>query len=205
MRLLRYLFALALLLTTAGMAQEKPYIPDYFPAPLGAEWHYKLTTNMGQNMDIKTVVAERTDASKVGYNIVQKSYVPQESINYYLKKPGWVMTLKTEMPASNYSADYVEDKPDLMNPLKTGATWDYKGKMGGQDWVQSWKVVGPEKVTVPAGTFEAMKVESTSEVSASKTDYTFWYVDRVGTVRVTTKVSGMTTDMQLVKYVFPKN
>ena len=204
MRFIRLLLTLSLLMSVAGTAQEKPYVPDYFPSPLGAEWNYKLTSSMGQNMDIRTVVAERTDAAKVGYNVVQKTYMPQESINYYFKKPGWVLTLKTEMPASNYIADFVEDKPDLMNPLKVGATWDYKGKMSGQDWTQTWKVAGAEKVTVPAGTFDAMKLESTSEVSGSKTNYVFWYVDRIGLVRVTTEVSGMTTDMQLVKYSFPK-
>ena len=187
------------------MAQEK-YVPDYFPSPVGAEWHYKLTSSAGTNMDIKTVVTEHADAAKVGYNIVQKSYLPQESVNYYLKADGVVYACKTEMPASNYSADFVEDKPDLQyyTGLAAGHTWDYKGKMGAQDWTQSWKVVGPEKVKVPAGEFDAIKVESTSEVAGSTTEYTFWYVDRVGPVRIVTKVSGMTNDMVLVKYSFPK-
>jgi hypothetical protein len=203
MRYLKLIALICVLLSSAAVAKEE-YVPDYFPAPLGAEWYYKLTSSAGMTMDIKNVVSQRTDASEVGYNIVIDSFVPQKSISYYLKKPGWAMILKTEMPASNYTADYVEDLPHLMNPLKTGATWDYKGKMGGQDMTQSWKVIGAEKVTVPAGEFNAIKVESTSTISGSTTEYTFWYVDRVGAVRVLTKVAGMTNDMVLVKYAFPK-
>lgn len=205
MRYLRSILCLAILLCGVASADDK-YIPDYWPAPVGAEWHYKLESSAGMNLDIKTVVTEHADASKVGYNVVQKTYMPQESINYYLKTDGVVYSCKTEMPASNYSADYEKDKPDLQyyTGLKAGHTWNYTGKVGGQEWKQDWTVVGPEEVKVPAGDFKAVKITSTSTVSGSTTEYTFWYVDRVGAVRIITKVSGMTNDMKLVKYSFPK-
>jgi hypothetical protein len=205
MRYLKLISCIFLLLSGVSLA-EKEYVPDYFPAPVGAEWHYKLTSTAGMSMDIKTVISEHADASKVGYNIVQKNYMPQESINYFHKTDGVVYSCKTEMPASNYSADFVEDKPDLQyyTGLAKGHTWKYAGKMGGQDWTQDWTVVGPEKVTVPAGTFDAIKVESSSTVAGSTTEYVIWYVDRIGSVKVVTKASGMTNDMVLVKYSFPK-
>lgn len=204
MRILQLVVCFVLIMQASVLAQGKDYVPDYFPAPKGGEWHYDLTTSAGHKMQIKTVITERTDASKLGYNIVQTSYTPQESVSYYFKKPGWVILLKTDMPSASYSADYVEDKNELMNPLKVGATWDYKGKMGGQDWVQTWKVVGTEEVVVPAGTYTAVKVESVSEVSNSKTEYTYWWVDQVGMVRVLTKVSGTSNDMVLTKLMLPK-
>ena len=58
MRYLKLIACLFALLSGVSFAQEK-YVPDYFPAPLGAEWHYKLTSTAGMNMEIKTVIAER--------------------------------------------------------------------------------------------------------------------------------------------------
>lgn len=205
----RFVLLTLAVLALSLSAQAKPeYVPDYFPAPLGAEWHYELKSSAGYNLKLKNVVSERTDAAKAGYNILISSFSPQESKTYYLKKPGWVFALKTEMPASSYAIDYVADKEEIMNPLKVGATWEYKGKgvssTGEQDWVQSWKVEGVEDVTVPAGTYKAVKVTSTSNVAGNVTKYTFWYVDRVGAVRVLTEVSGMTNDMLLTKVSMPK-
>jgi len=196
-------------LSSLALAQKKPYVPDYFPAAMGTEWHYDLKSSGGYALKLKTVVTERADASKTGYNVVQTSYVNgSETLNYFLKKSGWVDILKTEMPASNYSMDFVEDKKDLMNPLKVGASWDYKGKAvsgsGTQVWEQTWNVVGVEDVTVPAGSYKAVKVTSTSTVDGNETKYTYWYVDRVGAVRVVTEVAGMTNDMVLTKFVVPK-
>lgn len=208
MRKLSILLILFVALSSAGLAQKKPYVPDYFPAQLGMEWEYKISTSSGYNMDMRTVVTERPDASKTGYNVVTTSYTPQESKNYYLKKPGWVMALKTEIPASNYTLDYVEDKNEIMNPLKVGATWEYKGKAvastGEQDWEQSWKVEKVDEVTVPAGKYKAVKVTSVSTVSGNVTNYQMWYVDRVGVVKMITDAGGVTSTTELVKFTVPK-
>jgi hypothetical protein len=207
MRYIKILLLMVVALSATAVAQ-KPYVPDYFPSAMGTEWHYDMKSSSGYNIQLKMVVTERADASKTGYNVVRSSFVnDSETKNFYLKKPGWVYILKSETPASNYNVDYVEDKNELMNPLKIGESWKYKGKAEGsatQDWEQDWTVVGAEDVEVPAGKYKAIKVTSTSTVDGNVTKYTFWYVDRVGPVRILSEVGGMTNDMVLTKFTVPK-
>jgi len=206
MRLFPLIFIL-LALFGEVLAQQTPPPPDYFPAQVGLEWHYHITSSGGYEMDIKNVLTERTDPKETGYNVVIKSFSSQESVSYYLKQPGWVYLLETKMPQTGFTMDYVDDQKFLQNPLKVDSGWDWKGKAvtatSSQDWEQSWNVVGTESVEVPAGKFSAVKVTSESTSSGVKTKYVYWYVDKVGLVKSTTESSGQTTDMVLTKFVRP--
>ncbi len=65
---------------------------------------------------------------------------------------------------------------------------------------ESWSVGGMETVSVPAGTFEALRIDGTStmemsgfmgiSVPPSTTSQTFWYAEGVGIVRYTSSSEG---------------
>lgn len=208
MRKLALQFCLVCLLATAAWSKPE-YVPDYFPAPLGAEWHYDVTSSMGTSLKMKNVVTEVTKRAEGGYLIVITSYTPQESVNYYHKVPGWVYIDKSVTPSSNYTFDFVEDKNDLMNPLAIGKTWSYEGTGSGIAVTQDWKVEGAEEVTVPAGKYKAIKVTSNGTMGGNPTKYTFWYVDRVGCVRIETESANpagppIISTTAMTKVVFPK-
>lgn len=67
-----------------------------------------------------------------------------------------------------------------------------------------YKAVGHETVTVPAGTFQTLRVDaqSTLDMAGSKSDFTqtLWYADGVGTVK--SDVGGVAS-VGLVSYEFP--
>lgn len=208
MRILRISILLVLFLCSAVLAKPK-YVPDYFPTGMGTEWHYDLTSTSGITMKTKNVVTSVTKAEKGGWNVIITSYTPQESQNHYHKVSGWVYTDKSVSPAANYTFDFVEDKPDLMNPLVVGKGWDYKGTGSGMAVTQTWKAIAVEEVKVPAGTYKAVRVESEGEMGGNPTKYTFWYADRVGAVKIVTESANpngpaIVSTSVLTKHVVPK-
>lgn len=75
-------------------------------------------------------------------------------------------------------------------PMQVGAEWTYSARFGTQvlmDQRGSYKVVGFESLTVPAGTFDCFKVEGKAE-AAYKASYqqqvreTYWYCPKVNGV-----------------------
>jgi hypothetical protein len=83
------------------------------------------------------------------------------------------------------------------------------------DWTttvsQTWTAVGIESVTVPAGTFEALRVDG--DESAHMTGFgqdvsvtvsaTYWYAKGVGVVRYTTTSEGSSSGGDLTSYTVP--
>lgn len=201
---LRLCLLLAVLLWTATSAIAKnPPPPDYFPAPLGAEWHYDVKPDNNPTTKLRNVVTKVSPIDK-GQEIEISSFAPMESKSLYHKLAGMVYLCKVDTPSANYVLDYEADKPDLMNPLAIGKDWKYAGKGGGMDITQDWKVVGSESVQVPAGKYNAIKVVSNSTMAGTAIKYTFWYVDQVGGVKTVTEANNAKTVVELTKVVWPK-
>lgn len=196
MRKLIPILFFTLCLTFAGLAKTKKHIPDYFPVVLNGEWHF--VDNLKN--ESKNVITEVKD----GIITMTTTSAGSESKTYYKKTGGFVYILKSETPAYNYTADYEPDRNELMNPLVIGKSWEWKGTAGGMNMSQTWKAVGTEKVTVPAGTFTAVKVEADGDMAGTKPHYTYWYVDGIGSVKVVAETNGATSTTELVKYIFPK-
>ncbi len=199
MRKLLSLLFIAFSLSLSVLAKTV-HIPDYFPVAVKAEWHWEdslknKSTNVITAIDKDGVITMTT--TSMGAQTT-------ESQTYYKKADGFVYLLKSETPAYNFTADYEPDRKELMNPLAIGKSWDWTGDAGGVTTSQTWKAVGTEKVTVPAGTFNAVKVESDAEIAGTKAHYTYWYVDGVGAVKVLTESGGASTTTVLTRYSFPK-
>ena len=78
---------------------------------------------------------------------------------------------------------------------------------------ESWSAVGMETVTVPAGTFEALRVEGSENISMSgfmgmggvdvAVNSTYWYARGVGIVRYTSVAEGSSSVGELTSYTIP--
>lgn len=68
-------------------------------------------------------------------------------------------------------------------PLQAGTRWRWNGTRGPYAAEVEFVCEGEETITVPAGTFRAMRVEQKIRAAAREFSYTFWYADGVGLVQ----------------------
>ena len=192
---LRHLIALgasaSLLTATAGnFAQAQPTPPpDYYPLPTGAYWNYKTTTSMGNESEFTMTVCgpdEQADGSTLTKVEVFSTLA---FYSWYSKPSGWVkMHREASAPDSQFAYDgwYEPVKDHLKNPLGVGDTWSWEGKRPGMiatDLTETNTVEAVEEVTVPAGTFSAVKVITEGDQGGSTFKRTYWYANRVGFVK----------------------
>jgi hypothetical protein len=72
-------------------------------------------------------------------------------------------------------------------PLKTGATWNFDGKIGETKVSQRYEITGEEDTVVAGGEFHAWRVRC-EQTSPSAATIDRWFVPGTGFVKVTTKV-----------------
>lgn len=107
-------------------------------------------------------------------------------------------------PGYSWSENYTL----VMNIALEGVSIDTSTSSAG-----TWTAVGMETVSVPAGTFEAMRIEGTQNVSMSgfmgmggvdsAIRSTFWFAEGVGIVRYTSSSEGYTSVGELTAYTVP--
>jgi len=79
---------------------------------------------------------------------------------------------------------------------------------------ESWTVIGTETVSVPAGTFEALRIDGTSTTTATmsglpipipetSSNQSFWFAEGVGVVRYTSSSEGSSSNGSLTSYSIP--
>ena len=77
----------------------------------------------------------------------------------------------------------------VRTPLKTGATWNFDGRMGQTKVNQHYEVTGEENTIVAAGNFHAWRVHC-EQTSPSAATIDRWFVPGTGFVKVITKIKG---------------
>ena len=68
----------------------------------------------------------------------------------------------------------------LKFPLERGVTWKARIPFGNEVVEYSYRNLGKEKVRVPAGEFNAWKIQATGQVSGSHFSQVSWYSARTG-------------------------
>ncbi|HKO97645.1 MAG TPA: hypothetical protein VJU86_11670 [Pyrinomonadaceae bacterium] len=197
-------FALALTLV-AQKPKEPP--PDYFPLRVNDWWKYRSTTadNKQSEFTIK-VLSDEKQADGTSRYQVETLTTFQPIHDWYSKPSGWVVMHRIAYPKNEaLKADYQPAKQYLKNPLSAGATWDWKGKgMMGVDIEESSRVVGPETVEVPAGKFQAMKVETKVIQGGTPVSKTYWFANWIGLVKSMTDTGSVKSTTELIDYSFKK-
>lgn len=201
---LKYLSALILiasfLLIIPSFSQKKIVPPDYFPLAVGYWWQYK-NVEKGWDFTIKV-----TGTEKIGDILCYKLETTAANdkvmiIQYYSKTEGKVLEIKQVYASSNNEAVFEPSKEYLHNPLKTGDSWIWKGKgMMSIDIEESNAVGNFEKITVPAGTFSAVKVSTDVKQGGQDVKKEYYYAPCVGLIKSHTDSGGIKSTLELVKY-----
>lgn len=199
------LVSLCLLVGVAQKQQEPP--PDYFPLRVGDWWKYRSTTADGKQSEftIKVLSTEKQSDGTSLY-LVETLSTFQPIHDWYSKPAGWVLMHRIAYPKNEaLKADYQPVKQYLKNPLSPGATWEWKGKgMMGVDIEESSRVTGAEAVEVPAGKFQAMRVETKVIQGGTPVTKTYWFANWVGMVKSMTDTGSVKSTTELLDYSFKK-
>jgi hypothetical protein len=98
-------------------------------------------------------------------------------------------------------AEYQPTKQFLKNPLTSGDSWQWKGKgMMGLEIDESNHVSGPETVSVPAGSFDAMKVMTKVVQGGAPVTKTYWYAPGIGMVKSMTDTGAVQSTTELLDH-----
>lgn len=90
---------------------------------------------------------------------------------------------------------YNEGLPRIMFPIEVGKSWDWKGKEYEEDNTNTLnltaKVEKIEKLKLPAGTFETIKIVTViKSTSGTKSTVNEWYAKNVGMVKMSAVLEG---------------
>jgi hypothetical protein len=164
----------------------KKKFPDYYPLAAGSVWEYKFGSNVWTTRVAEYEVKDGVKTAKLKCVFQDKEMAARV-----------VRVDKTGVTQS-----YVDMKADTKALiLKFGLVdeegWevlDDQSKVSGK-----FTLKGTEKVTVPAGTFEAVVLTQT--IPDTKTSFRYWYADGVGLVKLVQTDSGFDQiPLELKKY-----
>lgn len=188
--------------------ENSPCDNPYYPVREGSTWNYQSTSTVADNYSFTdTITSVRED----GYTLTSEfegltrtqewSCTPEGLVA--LEMGGGLSTAGSNLVIESQSASGVT-YPTEMNP---GDTWQYKLEFTGTmdlsgqsgeatgNTQSDFTALGVESVTVPAGTFDAMKVEITTTLDYTVTfqgipvpvlftsTTTSWYAEGVGWVK----------------------
>jgi DUF3108-like len=160
---------------------------EWYPLKKDTTWTYKVP---GNSIVMKVTNAQDKDGTKVETLVNGKS-IASEHIQ--VKDDGVYRTsingLKPESPVRF-----------LKLPPKEGESWDVETKIQGQA-VKGKFTTSKEKVTVPAGSYDAIKVEGKDfDIAGMKTNITYWFAEKVGIVKLSFSLGGTDAVLELEKY-----
>ena len=198
--------AIALLtsLLTVDAARQKPpqVTADYFPLRVGDSWTYRNSEAGGYTL--KVLSEEPQEGGPARYLVEVRSEVIIQ--NVFSKAGDWVLLHSENYPEhEGLKAAYEPPRQYLRNPLVAGQKWEWSGKDPTQvERHETYRVVGLEDITVPAGKFRAMKVVSEISSGPGRMTKTYWYAEGVGLVKTTTEGGQIKYGSELTDYSFKK-
>lgn len=191
--------------TAAGAECENPY----FPVVEGTTSTWQVTSSAGEAVrtaTIKNVGPDGFSVERVGelsggreYTLVEKwSCVPSGLVQY---PTGELVAVATGLNGEVTASVGENEGATLPRDIQPGDTWHqaFNGDVTGPDSTTNWTVnydftaVGLEEVTVPAGTFKAMKL--TNHISWPNSgipdmDMAYWFAEGEGLVKTVFSMNG---------------
>ena len=197
--------ALVTFMATLSAPAAKPSLAaaDYFPLRAGDSWTYRNTSG-GSEYTLKVLSEEKQEDGSIRYLVEKLAGV---QIRLWFSKPaGWVLLHLERYPEhEGLEAKYDPPKQYLRSPLVAGAKWEWSGLDQTRTQVEEKnRVIGFEKVAVPAGKFRALKMVSLVTGGATPMTKTYWYADKVGLVKTTTEAGQIKYGSELADYSFKK-
>lgn len=181
---------------------ESERTPDYFPTQVGAKWTCRVSGEPNRAPWDHTFTVTATESKDGATTVttwreVEKARIPYDRVT--ISKDG---VFHAGTAGRGKERGFVPPLPVLKHPLTTGKTWTWKGTCAGEGRSQTRTVKGVEKVAVPAGSFQAVRVEVVEVRDKEDHQYesTEWHVAGLGCVK---SVLGNITE-EMTSFVRPK-
>ena len=194
---------IVLLITGAAAQKSEPVTVDYFPLRVGDSWTYRSTSG-GTDYKRRVLREEKQVDGTTRYLVETSMGTRIQAV--FSKVNGWVLMHAERYPdQERLEPEYEPAKKYLPNPLVTGTQWRGDGKDPTQpERQENNQVMGFERITVPAGHFQAMKVVSHVTGGSNGMTETCWYADGVGLVKQATEDGQKQSTWELTDYSFKK-
>jgi hypothetical protein len=197
MKRLAGLSALAVLTVAVAVpAQEgAPATHPYYPLKAGSEWTYKV---QGGPIKVKVAGTEKVAGGATGYKL-------ETSAGNKVSATETVAVTAEGVQRFNVNGLNPE-KPILFLPMDPEKTkeWTVDTKVSGQDIKGTFKV-DKEKVTVPAGTYDAIRVKGDGmKIGATTTTVEYWFAKDVGIVKLKFTLGSQDATLELESYTAGK-
>jgi hypothetical protein len=203
----------------------------YFPLRQGATWSYS-----GDDISLNWTVAEASGDQENASVTMVADVGADFSMDYHWTCTGEGLVSYDFGSFSSAFAE-IEEMGDIQfevvdasgsflppGELTPGMTWensytlqinfsvDSQSFNSSSTSSQTYTAVGLETVTVAAGTFEAMRVESVGSITSesagqsftSDVSVTYWFVEGVGMVKTASTTMDVSSVMELVSYTIPE-
>jgi len=195
---------------SAGSTKDECGNP-YYPVVEGASWTYRVgetTATHTMTLDSGNTFVLNVEGGDTSFTI--DGICTDEGI-FLMDVPGMSTTATTSDGTGRVTTSGSEGVT-LPNDVQVDDEWSQtisaNVALGDSPMAvvidTQYKAVGYENVTVPAGTFQALRVDaqSTLDMAGNKSDFTqtLWYAEGVGTVK--SDVGGVAS-VELVSYVLP--
>ena len=165
---------------------------EYFPLKAKTKWTYKVSDQTVEVMVSGIEKFNNEDCTKVD-TLVNGKVVASE---LYVVKTDGVYRVKVK-------DDKIEPPVKvLMLPPKKDAEWEIKSKVGNQMVSGKFKIKDTsEKVTTPAGVFDAILVEGIDlDIAGTKTTVKTWFAKGTGVVKLSYKIQDAESVLELTKF-----
>ena len=179
--------------------QQRP--SDYFPLAIGNRWTYVVSSGT-QNVELNAVIDAKENVSDVQC-YVRALLIQQGNQRECSRGPTTVST-STRQRWTIKSTSITLPPLILDSPLETGHKWTSQNEVIGENGntvmaTETFEVVGPTQIDVPAGTFDTIEIKITHTDGGVLTG-TRWYALGVGLVEEVGTQQGVTTTVELKSF-----
>jgi hypothetical protein len=179
--------AIAAAVSAAPVPPGADQVRLLYPTAVGTKWTYAAGD--------QTVVVEITESARQDgeTRVVMVTRVNDKDIASEVMAVGAGGVSRVQVK------DAKVDPPVLLLPPapKAGTEWALKSAVGAQTIEGTSRVVGPEKVEAPAGTYDAIRVDTTARVAGAQTTIRTWYAPNVGVVQLEYDILGTVSTLKL--------
>jgi hypothetical protein len=189
---LSVLIVLTLAITVPAQEGATPH--PYYPLKVGSEWVYKV---QGGPIKVKVASAEKVSGAN-GYKL-------ETSAGNKVSASETVAVTKEGVQRFNVNG-LNPTTPILFLPMDPDVTkeWSVDTEVSNQK-IKGNFVATKEKVTVPAGTYDAVKVSGKDmTIGATSTTVEYWYAKDVGIVKLKFTLGSQDATLELESYTAGK-
>jgi len=199
----------------------------YLPTTEGSTWTYSSTSSVSSGSGGRTVTTTKVGKDSFFHDVQLLKPPLHYEVSWQCTAQGLVEYGGGVLAALNASSKVKSDilhnvGVSLPGSINIGDTWSQTTELqmtsdslnGTGRWIGNFKAVGPEDVTVAAGTFQTMRIDGTLKSESDPypslnltVEGSSWYAPQVGLVKNVGHIFGQTADytyeLDLVAYKIP--